>query len=159
MDDRDLIIAYLAYKDYRCPHCQYNLRSVREAICPECGEALALHPDAITTARIARPVTRVPSKGLFRAAMIGLVMGIPPYIFVWAVGALQNSGGLFGLMMLYAPVVGLVVHPGLAAALYFARASFFRLSTTKAYLLALAAWYWAVLPSLFMLNSMFWGVM
>jgi hypothetical protein len=38
----DLLPVFLAERDVACPSCGYNLRGLREARCPECGEAIAL---------------------------------------------------------------------------------------------------------------------
>lgn len=38
----DLLPVFLAARDVACPSCGYNLRGLREARCPECGEAIAL---------------------------------------------------------------------------------------------------------------------
>jgi hypothetical protein len=42
MDDDPHLIAYLAGRDVLCPQCDYNLRDLRAARCPECGEELVL---------------------------------------------------------------------------------------------------------------------
>ncbi|MEM8758677.1 MAG: hypothetical protein AAGF47_12970 [Planctomycetota bacterium] len=34
--------AYLAERDVPCPGCGYNLRGVRETVCPECGDLISL---------------------------------------------------------------------------------------------------------------------
>ena len=42
MHDANELLAYLANRDVPCPGCRYNLRGLREASCPECGQALTL---------------------------------------------------------------------------------------------------------------------
>lgn len=37
-----MLQAFLAGRDVGCPQCGYNVRDLRGAICPECGERLAL---------------------------------------------------------------------------------------------------------------------
>lgn len=157
MDDRDLIVAYLADKDYRCPHCQYNLRAITDAICPECGMELAFHPDAICLLREKKHRPIRASKGLHRAAVLGTVLAIPLYLVIALIGAPSGLGGLLAVSMRLAIVMGLIVHPLLAFLLVRKRAQFYRLTMAQAYYFALATWYWAVLPALFALNSMVWG--
>lgn len=40
--DADLLVAYLAERDAKCPECRYSLRGLRKPVCPECGRALEL---------------------------------------------------------------------------------------------------------------------
>ena len=44
LSDDELISAFLAVHDARCPNanCRYNLRGVESCQCPECGERIAL---------------------------------------------------------------------------------------------------------------------
>ena len=41
-DDERMLQAFLAGRDVGCPQCGYNVRDLRRAVCPECGERLAL---------------------------------------------------------------------------------------------------------------------
>ncbi|MEM9166951.1 MAG: hypothetical protein AAGB48_07975 [Planctomycetota bacterium] len=43
MSEADQLRAYLAERDVPCPRCGYNLRGVREPVCPECGRTLSKH--------------------------------------------------------------------------------------------------------------------
>lgn len=36
------VVAFLADRDETCPVCQYNLRGLTRAVCPECGVALRM---------------------------------------------------------------------------------------------------------------------
>lgn len=42
MSDSEIVRAYLAERDAHCPGCGYNLRGVREPVCPECAGELSL---------------------------------------------------------------------------------------------------------------------
>lgn len=39
-EDQHDLRAYLAERDAPCPRCQYNLRGVTDAACPECGQPI-----------------------------------------------------------------------------------------------------------------------
>ncbi|MEM9166950.1 MAG: hypothetical protein AAGB48_07970 [Planctomycetota bacterium] len=41
-NDAEQLRSYLAERDVPCPGCGYNLRGVREPVCPECGETILL---------------------------------------------------------------------------------------------------------------------
>jgi len=63
----DLLREYLAERDVACPSCQYNLRNLTSATCPECGERLVL------LVRSADPRQAAPLAGLiFLSAGAGL---------------------------------------------------------------------------------------
>jgi hypothetical protein len=40
--DAELLAAFLAGRDERCPTCDYSVRDLRSGVCPECGKRLAL---------------------------------------------------------------------------------------------------------------------
>jgi hypothetical protein len=42
-DSVDLLVRYVRDRDAQCPSCEYNLRGLREGVCPECGARLRLN--------------------------------------------------------------------------------------------------------------------
>jgi hypothetical protein len=40
--DEQMLLAFVATRDVRCPACGYNLRQLHSNTCPECGNALRL---------------------------------------------------------------------------------------------------------------------
>jgi DNA-directed RNA polymerase subunit RPC12/RpoP len=42
LSDSELLTLFFVNHDARCPHCEYQLRSVRGESCPECGGRLVL---------------------------------------------------------------------------------------------------------------------
>ena len=158
MTDTELILAYLAEHDYPCPYCQYNLRAIREPLCPECGEALALHPDAICLARATDRRILTPIRGLYRTAIAGLVIPIVFYLIMTIAIATQWPGiGQLGSQNIIA-FVGLIVHPALLAMLIWQRRRFFRLSPRWGYIVSLSTWYWAMIPMAAVVVSMLWAM-
>jgi hypothetical protein len=75
--DRAMLQQFLADRDVPCPQCGYNLRTLSGAICPECGEQLALG------VHLVEPKQAAPIAGL-----IGLSAGF----------------GLNGLLLIYAMI-------------------------------------------------------
>jgi len=72
MEDRELLLNYLADRDVACPECYYNLRGNTDSICPECGGLLGLRD---TIVRIVRKPARPPMKPgdrMHRFAVTGL---------------------------------------------------------------------------------------
>jgi hypothetical protein len=59
--DDESVAAFLAGRDYPCPHCDYNLRDLKTAVCPECGEVLSL-----------RIGLAEPKQGMLIAGLVGL---------------------------------------------------------------------------------------
>jgi hypothetical protein len=59
-----MLIQFLAGRDVECPGCKYNLRDQQNAVCPECGEQIALGLHMIEP-RQAAPLT----------GLIGLSLG------------------------------------------------------------------------------------
>jgi hypothetical protein len=41
-DETELLLRFLEDRDRDCPRCRYNLRSLTQPVCPECGEELKL---------------------------------------------------------------------------------------------------------------------
>lgn len=146
MDERELILTYLGDNDCPCPYCRYNLRGIREALCPECGEVLALHPDAICLARAMDRRILTPIRGLYRAAIAGLAIPIVGYLIMTLAIFVQWPGlGQLGVQNVLA-FLGLIGHPALLALLIWQRRWYFRLRPRYGYLIALASWYWAMIP-------------
>ncbi len=73
-NDEPQLIAYLAGRDVLCPQCDYNLRDLRAARCPECGEQLVLRVNLAETKQ--------------RLLIAGLI-------------ALSAGSGLNGLLIIY----------------------------------------------------------
>ncbi|MEM0914358.1 MAG: hypothetical protein AAGK09_07070 [Planctomycetota bacterium] len=63
--DRDWLTGYLAEHDALCPNCQYNLRGLTGAACPECGLDLALRVNLVE-----------PRLAAWVAGLIGLAMSL-----------------------------------------------------------------------------------
>lgn len=42
-DETSLLLAFVHERDVHCPKCNYNLRNLTLAVCPECREELRLH--------------------------------------------------------------------------------------------------------------------
>ena len=65
---------YLAERDEPCPMCEYNLRRLTGAVCPECGEALRL-----------RVSLSEPKMAAYLCGLIGLSMGVgfSGIVLVW----------------------------------------------------------------------------
>jgi nitrate reductase gamma subunit len=88
---RDLptpLTAYLAGADEPCPCCNYNLRGLTVAACPECNQALTL-----------RVALKEPRLAWFLVAVIALSCGIGVHgflvgllIYGWANGYIGGSG-------------------------------------------------------------------
>ncbi|MCA9272548.1 MAG: hypothetical protein KDA31_05830 [Phycisphaerales bacterium] len=158
MNDTELILVYLADNDYPCPYCQYNLRAIREPLCPECGEILALHPDAICLARATDRRILSPTRGLFRTAIIGLAIPIVAFLIMGIAIATRWPGvGQLGILNIIA-FVGLVVHPALLFLLIWNRRRFIRLSPRWSYVLALGSWYWAMIPAIAICVMTLWNI-
>ena len=83
MEDDPRLIAFLAGRDVLCPQCDYNLRDLRVARCPECGEPLVLRVNLAE-----------PKQGLLIAGLVSLSAG----------------AGLSGLLIIYF-LVKVMMHP------------------------------------------------
>lgn len=92
-----LLTAYLADHDVPCPCCQYNLRGLTGARCPECGEQLEL-----TIAR-ARPGIKAMITGL-----IGLTIGLGMHGFLLA-GILIHVASSAAPLRITMPVLGVFI--------------------------------------------------
>jgi len=64
-DDRARLLDWLADHDEACPVCRYNLRGIKEALCPECGAGLTLS--------VAPPTAGV---GPWSFAVVAFAMGL-----------------------------------------------------------------------------------
>jgi len=158
MDDRELIIAYLNDNDYPCPYCQYNLRAIHEPICPECGELLTLHPDAICLARATDKRILTPIRGLYRTAITGLAIPIIAYLIMTVAISTQWPGlGQVGIQNILA-FIGLAVHPAVLFILIWKRKRFFRLNAKLGYFIALCSWYWVVIPAGIVVVTTLWTI-
>lgn len=65
MEKAGILIDYMAGRDVACPSCAYSLRDLRTGTCPECGLALRLRVQPLTT-RI----------GPFLVGLLGLSGGV-----------------------------------------------------------------------------------
>jgi hypothetical protein len=84
-EDRSLLGAYLAERDIPCPTCGYNLRGLKQASCPECGD------------RISLTITNFPTRSTeYFTGLVGLSVTSLLAIFL---GALELFAGAPGLSM------------------------------------------------------------
>jgi len=87
--ESDLLPAFLAERDVPCPSCGYNLRDLKEARCPECGEAIDLRVGLVEPRQAAGIAGLI---GLAAGAgMNGLLLG---YVVIRAVLFHDSFGGM-----------------------------------------------------------------
>lgn len=62
-DEHDLLLAFVRGRDVECPGCGYNLRDLRQPVCPECRRAVVL------------------TVGMVRPRMVALLATVAPGVF------------------------------------------------------------------------------
>jgi DNA-directed RNA polymerase subunit RPC12/RpoP len=106
-DTESQLIAFLAGRDVMCPQCSYNLRDLRAARCPECGEQLVLRVN------LAEPKQRLLIAGLIAlSAGAGLNGLLIAYFFVQII---LRGWGEWWLQFLVVNSIGLAVEGGVLA--------------------------------------------
>lgn len=75
----DLLARYLAHRDVPCPVCKYNLRDVKTAACPECGDPLVLKISRRARKAYAFYGLAFPAyvAAAYSVAMTAIVIGLP----------------------------------------------------------------------------------
>ncbi|MCH7791633.1 MAG: hypothetical protein IIB55_09310 [Planctomycetes bacterium] len=104
---------YLAERDEPCPMCEYNLRGLTGAVCPECGESLRI-----------RVSLREPKMGLYLCGVIGWAVGVgfsglllvtwvlPSWIYGGYNAELRFTWTLWFQIAVQGPMMGLSVWKG-----------------------------------------------
>ena len=80
---------YLAERDEPCPMCEYNLRGLTGAVCPECGEAFRLR------VRLSEP-----KLAAYLCGLIGLSVGVGFSGIMFAWGLIYLSLNAYGPTLL-----------------------------------------------------------
>lgn len=83
MDNAEMLKTFLAERDLPCPSCTYNLRGLRNNVCPECHQSLEVTV-ALTEPKLA----------LFLTAVVGLAMGVgfSALLFFYAIVISMRKG-------------------------------------------------------------------
>jgi hypothetical protein len=106
MDDDPHLIAYLAGRDVLCPQCDYNLRDLRAARCPECGEELVLRVN------LAEPKQRLLIAGL---VSLSAGAGLNGLLIIYFLIHVIFHRGDWWLQFLVVNGIGLIVEGGMLA--------------------------------------------
>jgi len=151
MDDRELLLTYLADRDVACPECYYNLRDNKEGRCPECGGLLGFKSDIIRIAKkpLRRPIK--PGDGMHKFAVTGLTI---PTIF-FCLGVVMYLGETSDRMdasgeysaypsdsMMAMFIFGFVIHLAAALTLSNLKPWYQRRTRVLRRAVLLLSWYW-----------------
>jgi hypothetical protein len=88
MEHDELVRAFLANRDERCPQCRYNLRGVQTPVCPECAAPLVLTFTVAKPSQLTRRLTACAGFTMFLWSASSLaaylvVLGIKNFASTW----------------------------------------------------------------------------